>query len=132
MKKRPTLGEAIQWALRVYRAALIAGEKGNWERANQLTYIGAQCCAFCHSVGINLQEDSAECRRAGCPKPVVSWCWRNARDIAYDVLWGTRTAHSARRRYRAVIGMLEKLDVSSGFPMRAGTRIVARREEGVK
>ena len=112
MKRRLTLAKAREWALRVYRAALIAGEKGNWKRADQLTRSGCQSCAFCRSVGINLQEDSAECRRAGCPKPVVSWCWRNAQDIADEVLHGTRTAHSARRRYRAVIRMLEKLDVA--------------------
>jgi len=112
MKRRPTLGKAREWALRVYRAALIAGEKGNWERADQLTYIGDQCYAFCRSVGINSPENRAECRRAGCPKPLVSWCWRNVRDIAYDVLEGSQTAHRALRRYRAVIRMLEKLDVA--------------------
>ena len=129
MKRRPTLAKAREWALRVYRAALIAGAKGNWKRADQLTYIPCQGCSFCRSVGIDCQEYRAECRRAGCPKPVVSWCWRNVTAIAYHVLDGTRTARSALRRYRAVIRMLEKLDVSSGFPMRAGTRIVARREE---
>jgi len=99
VSKRPTLADARNRALRTYRVTLKAGEAGNWELASKLTE--RVRCVFCAR---------GDCD--SCPRPVRVWCGKSPQYAAGSVLSGKDRPSFALRQYRAVIRMLEKLDVT--------------------
>ena len=108
MPRRPSLKECVAWALRVYRAALWAAEKRNWQRARDLTWIQATDCRFC--MRHPLRSGSVPCE--GCEAfPICKprGARYGASGIGQAVCDGWMRSATGLRRYRAIIAFLEGL-----------------------
>ena len=103
-----TYPQATYISLRKYRAALAAGERGDWERADELTQTRDDIfrCAFCVAQKeLKLWSDGYYC--AQCP--VFGLCTRAPQLCAWSVLHERFPAAQALTLYRVVIRRLEKL-----------------------
>lgn len=93
-----TYKQARRRALVVYKKALRAAERDDWEKAEDLS---GEDCAFCR-VG---QSDCPNC-------PAHYLCWtRIAHGNAFRVLIGQRSKPNGLRHFRKTIEQLEALEV---------------------